>query len=270
MLGDFWSCIRRGDESFSMESRVGDMAAYEVVGSTRVPVFNSSVNGGVVLMEHSGVSFDTLLWLSENDRGLELVSVYPYLRDAAVFELDVAGVREWENNIEGLVYGKIENYSLAFFDALFPLSRESYTNGETIKVCLSGLGKSVYKLSVLAEATNGRDSDSVQDAIVHVLSTGESKLLSFHHIPARENIDDCMFLFGKVLEHSVTESHGTRVHRISIAMLGGVAIPIVFGEDSIDTPNWQPEAGQFVGTIFFLQGYRLAYQTQKREIVGAD
>lgn len=258
MLGDYWACLHR-DKSTSVPMFLEDFEKFVVMDGGAPTPKDVDYYEYVVPMEYSAPPLDVLIWVGVDESGKGCVhSNYPYIRDGGITEITIAGVRPWEKNIEGLVYGKIDDFSIAFFDALFPISWDRYVVGETIPVSLSGLGKSVHRLSTVAEVMNDPGNRNVQDAIEHVLMTGESKFMSLHFVEAKHNIDDLVMVFGKVLDHSVSLIHEVKLHRIAISLMDGLTIPIVFGETSIDTPNWQPAAGEFIAITFFLQGYRLA------------
>lgn len=258
MLGDYWACLHR-DKTTSVPMFLEDFHKFVVMDGSAPTPNDVAEYEHVIAMEHSEKPLDVLIWLAIDKAGKGCVhSNYPYIREGGVTDFQVTGIRQWEKNIEGLVYGNIGNQSLAFFDALFPISWDRYVIGETIPVSLSGLGKSVHRLSTVADVMNAPDNRNVQDAIEHVLMTGESKFMSLHFVEAKHNIDDLVMVFGKVLDHSVSLVHEVKLHRIAISLMDGLTIPIVFGETSIDTPNWQPAAGEFIAIAFFLQGYRLA------------
>lgn len=264
MLGDYWACIHR-DKTKSVPMFLDDFQKFVVMDACAPVPKDVKEYDVVVPMEYSEPPLDVLIWVSANLEGKGcILSNYPYIRDGGVSDFKVFGVRQWEENIEGLVYGSIGDFNLAFFDALFPISWDRYVEGETIPISLSGLGKSVHRLSTLAEASNRNPDSMLQTNIEHVLNTGESKLMSLCHLADKENIDDHFMLLGKVLEHSVTDIHEITIHRITMSLIGDVVIPIVFGETSIDTKDWQPEVGEFIAIAFFLQGIRPALKLKHR------
>ncbi|QSZ68224.1 hypothetical protein RJ40_12330 [Methanofollis aquaemaris] len=177
----------------------------------------------------------------------ELCTGYPYITEGIVHDVEVEGVEEWMNEVEGQVRGHIGEAWLAFFDTRYFMNREKYLNG----------GRYRFSLSALAYQLRRANPGTVAGP--------DGRALSLEHMAAylpfqNGDVDD--FVFQTVVRQVKELTFGTRtVYQITAPLFrqmhgeGHDDVEIMLYAAEHVTDGYVPAVGDPISGVMWLQGH---------------
>lgn len=143
--GDHWDCILENSkkEIPKVLSQAVENAT-EICGSVETDyVLEEKGHGKVIELEYFENKEEPLsvrLLFCEVDSGVQLVSMYPCVKDGITLSLKITEIKEWTNGIEGWITGELpDERELTFFDADYALHKDEYEIGKTYNFVVGAL-----------------------------------------------------------------------------------------------------------------------------------
>ena len=259
-LGSYWECISR-DKAEVIAHFVTKVEDYQVMKACEpVPSDLADTYDVAIPMEFDAGSLSFLMWLAGSvpDGKPVAISTYPFIKHGTPYKVKILGIQQWEKNIEGVVIAEYEGLTFGFFDAFFLLNKERYAVGSELTFVLSALGLNIRNLSEIAEVTNGRpDRSAMADIITSVY---EGRRVTFPN--PDEDTPDVLLTFSRIdeVKSELCDTYSVNVCKVALHASDDktpLTVPLIFGDDSIDTENWKLKVGDFISARILMQGYLL-------------
>lgn len=206
-------------------------------------------------------------------------SAYPFAAKGGKLRLQLTEVRDWGNEIEGVLVGETEDGSpVAFFDSLYFRNRDAYRVGESYDFQMAGL---IYSV----RCTNEETIDITDEERIAMyasawgkeperLPNGKSAPVSIHLAgctgyagTSDEYPEDAEFycVIEKVAEFQI---EGVRIFQITPRACAdedeNVPLPqTIFGAESAFAAGYIPKVGDSIGGGLWTQGFLSDPKKQK-------
>jgi hypothetical protein len=250
MLGDLWKSL--SDDRALAFHAMERLKEFDVTG---VRSHHRSTDGSVeaALMTLDLDLFSVALWLRSDGDHLTLQSIYPFIRDGALVECEIDSILPSPDPVDGFIQAVGQGELFTFMDVLFGANRDGYREGSRMAV---GLGGFMLHVRPFQQILDAMGSDRDKQHFLEQLDERGGVLIS--PSPSAQQAPESYLYIGPIGPVGTAEVMGAPVYRTSLGWSLGcpapVALPVVFGANTLTPSDWTPQEGQWISAAVLLQG----------------
>lgn len=143
--GNHWECILAGPTNdFPEILTTAFTDATRIIGDVQTDfTLEEESSGRIIELEYSKTETEPLsikFIVCAIDDSMQLVSMYPCVREGAIIPLKITEIEEWKNGLEAWITGELEDERfITFFDTDYAVNKDTYEIGKIYNFIIGGL-----------------------------------------------------------------------------------------------------------------------------------
>lgn len=143
--GNHWECILADPTNdFPEILTTAFTDATRIIGDVQTDfTLEEESSGRIIELEYSKTETEPLsikFIVCAIDDSMQLVSMYPCVREGAIIPLKITEIEEWKNGLEAWITGELEDERfITFFDTDYAVNKDTYEIGKIYNFIIGGL-----------------------------------------------------------------------------------------------------------------------------------
>lgn len=199
----------------------------------------------VFSLESGNEEVETRALIVTRDETNEFISLYPRIKGGAIYEVEIDNIYEWDNGIEAIISGYIEDKHVSFFMTDYYLYKNDIKQGDLHKFKLSAFA---YNCSTLKEHSFKFEGQQAVDYLMKlgekpkIDSNGDIEPVVFNldnlvaFLQVNEKYPDDVEYQSPILSYKEVNTNGGKLYKFELTAFRDpdIIVPMYVKSDKID------------------------------------